>query len=91
MNCVLAGKVNVGVDLDQLGDDWGLHSLETIQEDWHLEGEESQNPIRVDPFWRKVDDLKDTTCEKKFSPVVNVIETARVLRHEKSKGDFREW
>lgn len=56
-----------------------------------MEGEESQNPIRVDPFWRKVDDLKDTTYEKKFSPVVNVIETARVLRHEKSKGDFREW
>ena len=44
----LVSKLNVGVDLDKLGDEWRMYQLETIPEDWHMEGEEPQKPIQVD-------------------------------------------
>ena len=77
----LASKLNVGVDLDKLGDEWRMYQLETIPEDWHMEGEEPQKPIRVDHYWRKVDDLKDAMGEKKFPSVMKVVKTALVLGH----------
>ena len=77
----LASKLNVGVDLDKLGDEWRMYQLETIPEDWYMEGEEPQKPIRVDHYWKKVDDLKDAMGEKKFPSVMKVVKTALVLGH----------
>ena len=53
-----------------------MYRLETILEDWHMEGEEPQKPIRLDHYWRKVDDLKDA-----MGDVMKVVKTALVPGH----------
>ena len=43
--------------------------------------EEPQKFIRVDHFWRKIDDLKDVMGEKKFPSIMKVVKTALILGH----------
>ena len=78
---ILAKKLNVSVDLDKLADEWKLYQLETIPEDWYREFEEPQKFIRVDHFWRKVDDLKDVMGERKFPSIMKVVKAALILGH----------
>ena len=69
------------MDLDKLGDEWRIYQLETITEDWYREFEEPEKLIRVDHFWRKVDDLKDAMGERKFPSIMKVVKTALILGH----------
>ena len=78
---ILAKKMKVSVDLDKLFDEWRNYQLETITEDWYKEFEEPQKFIRVDHFWRKIDDLKDVMGEKKFPSIMKVVKTALILGH----------
>ena len=48
----------------------------------YIETEEPRRkPIRVDHFWRKVDELKYSTGERKFPSIIKVVNTALVLGH----------
>ena len=58
-----------------------MYQLETITEDWYKEFEEPQMFIRVNHFWRKIDDLKDVMGEKKFPSIMKVVKTALILGH----------
>ena len=78
---MLAKKLKVSVDLDKLSDEWRIYQLETITEDWYKEFEEPQKFIRVDHFWRKIDDLKDVMGEKKFLSIMKIVKTALILGH----------
>lgn len=78
---ILAKKLKVSVDLDKLSDEWTIYQLETITEEWYKEFEEPQTFIRVDHFWRKIDDLKDVMGEKKFPSIMKVVKTALILGH----------
>ena len=69
------------MDLDKLSDEWRIYQLETITEDWYKEFEEPQKFIRIDHFWRKIDDLKDVMGEKKFPSIMKVVKTALILGH----------
>ena len=78
---ILAKELKVNVDLDNLADEWRMYQLEKIPEDWHTETEEPQKPICVDHFWRKVDELKDSSGERKFPSIMKVVKMALVLGH----------
>ena len=78
---ILAKELKVSVDLDNLADEWRIYQLENIPVDWHIETEEPRKPIRVYHFWRKVDELKDSTGEKKYPSIMKVVKTALVLGH----------
>ena len=78
---ILAKELKVSVDLDNLADEWRIYQLENIPEDWHTQTEEPRKPIRVDHFWRKVDQLKDSSGQRKFSSIMKVVKTALVLGH----------
>ena len=78
---ILAKHLKVSVDLDNLADEWRIYQLENIPEDWHLQTKEPRKHIRVDHFWRKVDELKDSTGERKFRSVMKVVKRALVLGH----------
>ena len=62
-------------------DEWTIYQLETITEEWYKEFEEPQKFIRVDHFWRKIDDLKDVMGEKKFPSIMKVVKTVLILGH----------
>ncbi|PFX25307.1 hypothetical protein AWC38_SpisGene10081 [Stylophora pistillata] len=76
---ILAKKMKVSVDLEKLSDEWRIYQLETITEDRYKEFEEPQTFIRVDHFWRRLDDLKDVMGEKKFPSIMKVVKTALIL------------
>ena len=78
---ILAKELKVSVDLDNLADEWRIYQLVNIPVDWHIETEEPRKPIRVDHFWRKVDELKDSTGERKYPSIMKVVKTALVLGH----------
>ena len=78
---ILAKELKVSVDLDNLADEWRIYQLENIRVDWHIETEEPRKPIRVDHFWRKVDELKYSTGERKFPSIMKLVKTALVLGH----------
>ena len=78
---ILAKELKVSVDLDNLADEWRMYQLENIPVDWHTETEEPRKPIRFDHFWRKVDELKDSTGKRKYPSMMKVVKTALVLGH----------
>ena len=78
---ILAKKLKISVDLDKLSDKCRIYQLETITEDWYKEFEEPQKFIRVDHFWRKIDDLKHVMSEKKFPSIMKVVKTALIPGH----------
>jgi len=78
---ILAKELKVSVDLDNLADEWRIYQREKMPVDWHIETEEPRKPIRVDHFWRKVDELKDSTGERKYPSIMKVVKTALVLGH----------
>ena len=74
-------------------DEWTIYQLKTIKEEWYKEFEEPQKFIRVDHFWRKIDDLKDVMGEKKFPSIMKVVKTALILGHGNAEVErgFSEW
>ena len=82
---ILAKELKVSVDLDNLADEWRIYQLENIRVDWHIETGEPRKPIRVDHFWRKVDELKYSTGERKFPSIMKLVKTALALGHGKTE------
>ena len=76
---ILGKELQVSVDLDNLADEWRICHRENMPVDWHIETEEPWKPIRVDHFWRKVDELKDSTGERKYPLIMKVVKTALVV------------
>ena len=78
---ILAKELKVSVDLDNLADEWRIYQRQNIPVDCYIETAEPRKPIRDDLFWRKVDELKDSTSERKFPSIMMVVKAALVLGH----------
>ena len=84
----ISGKrLLVSVDIDGLSDEWKIYQLDNIPLEFfktkgcNKNGEEILLKETVDPYWRKIELMKNAAEDLKYPRIIKVVKAALSLAH----------